>query len=134
MRALLVAAGEAVCAVPMSQVQRVVRALPLHPLPGAAPELLGLAEFAGEPIAVFDLGRMVDAAAGARPAVPVTVVAWAGPPGARELVGLAADAALEIVELAPTEVPAEDAGHVRGEAAVGGRSVRVLNLETLGGP
>ncbi len=133
LRALLVAAGDVLCAVPVNQVRRVVRALPVHPLPGAAPELLGLAEFTGEPFPVLVLGRLVNATAGARPAVPVTVVAWAGPPDARELVGLAADAALEIVEVAPSEVVPSEAGLVRGEIAVGGRAVRVLNLETLGG-
>ena len=133
LRALLVAVGDAFCAVPVNQVRRVVRALAVHPLPGAAPELLGLAEFTGEPIPVLDLGRLVSAAAGARPAVPVTVVAWAGPPDARELVGLAADAALEIVEIAPAAVVAAEAGLVRGEIAVGGRAVRVLNLEALDG-
>ncbi len=132
LRALLVATGEALCAVPVHQVRQVVRALPVHPLPGAAPELLGLAEFTGEPIPVLDLARMVDAPAGARPAVPVTVVAWAGPPAARELVGLAADAAIEIVAIA--RVAAGAPGRlVRGEVAVGGRPVRVLNLETLAG-
>ena len=61
--------------------------MPVHPLPGASPELLGLAEFTGEPIPVLDLGRLVNAPPGARPTSPVTVVAWAGPPRARELVG-----------------------------------------------
>ncbi len=134
LRALLVAAGEVLCAIPVGQVRGVVRALPVHPLPGAAPELLGLAEFTGEPISVLDLGRLVNAPAGARPAVPVTVVAWAGPPDARELVGLAADAALEIVEVPPAEATAADPGLVRGEITLGGRAVRVLDLETLGSP
>ncbi len=133
LRALLIEAGEHLCAVPVHQVVRVVRALPVHPLPGAAPELLGLAEFTGEPIPVLDLARLVKAPPGARPATPVTVVAWAGPPEARELVGLAADSALEIAEIAPGEVVTR-AGSLCGEASVGGRPVRVLNLEVLGAP
>jgi chemotaxis signal transduction protein len=134
LRALLVAAGEHLCASPVTQVRRVVRALPVHPLPGAAPELLGLAEFTGEPIPVLDLGRLVNAPPGARPTAPVTVIAWAGSPNCRELVGLAADAALEIVEIAPSEVVPSGAGSLCGDATIAGRSVRVLNLETLGTP
>jgi chemotaxis signal transduction protein len=132
LRALLVQAGEYLCAVPVHQVVRVVRALPVHPLPGAAPELLGLAEFTGEPIPVLDLARLVKAPPGPRPANPVTVVAWAGPPEAREMVGLAADSALEIAEIAPSEVVAATTDSLCGEASVGDRPVRVLNLEALG--
>ncbi len=133
-RALLVEAGEQLCAVPVQQVVRITQALPVHPLLGTAPELLGLAEFTGEPIPVLDLSRLVEAPPGPRPANPVTVVAWAGPPEARELVGLAADAALEIAEIAPTDAAARGAGALCGDASVGGRPVRVLNLEALGAP
>lgn len=133
-RALLVETGEYLCALPVNRVRQVVRALPLHPLPGSAPELLGLAEFTGEPIAILDLGRLIGAPAAARPANPVTVVVWAGPPDAREPVGLAADAALEIVEIAPADVAAAGPGLVSGEVALGGRTACVLNLEALGDP
>jgi hypothetical protein len=44
---------------PAAAVRRVARALRLHPLPGAGEELLGLAEFAGEPLAVLDLARLL---------------------------------------------------------------------------
>ena len=73
---LLLRAGDDVCALPLSAVRRVVRALSVHPLPGAANELLGLAEFGGEPLAILDLARLVRAAPGANPACPVTVVVW----------------------------------------------------------
>ncbi len=133
-RALLVETGEYLCALPINQVRQVVRALPVHPLAGASPELLGLAEFMGEPIPVLDLGRLVGAPPAPRPANPVTVVVLAGPPDARELVGLAADAALEIVEIAPADVAVAGPGLVAGEVALGGRPACVLNLEALGNP
>ncbi len=129
---LLVRAGEYVCALPLGSVRRVVRALPLHPLPGSAPELKGLAEFGGEPLAVLDLSRLVAAPPAANPVCPVTVVAWAGPPEARDLVGLAADAALEVVSVPPGSTVGGDGGLVLGEASVGGEVVRVLDLEALG--
>ena len=130
---LLVRAGEYACALPMASVRRVVRALAVHPLPGAADELEGLAEFAGEPLPVLNLGRLVHAPPGANPAYPVTVVVWVGPADAREMVGLAADAALEVVHVPGEALVAGDGGLLLGEAPVGGEVVRVLNLEALGG-
>lgn len=131
-RYLLVSAGEYLCAMPLNQVRRVIASLAPHPLPSAAPELLGLAEFGGEPMPVLDLRRLVNAPAGATPAHPVTVVAWAGPPTTRELVGLAVDAALSIVEVPAAAVTGPSRGLVAGEALVGEQPVRVLNLEQLG--
>ncbi|HVT19746.1 MAG TPA: chemotaxis protein CheW [Thermoanaerobaculia bacterium] len=152
---LLVRVGGYVCALPLAAVRRVVRALTLHPLPGSAAELKGLAEYGGEPLPVLDLARLVRAPQGANPAYPVTVVVWAGPPEARELVGLAADAALELARLPASaqwqqwqqadtrprgggtallpESGSPLAGFVAGEAVVGGEVVRVVNLEALGG-
>jgi len=129
---LLVRAGEYACALPLAAVRRVVRAVTVHPLPGAAGELEGLAEFGGEPLPVLNLGRLVNSPPGANPAFPVTVVVWVGPAGAREMVGLNADAALEVVHVADESLVAGDGGLLLGEAPVGGEVVRVLNLEALG--
>ncbi len=129
---LLVQAGEYVCALPIGSVRRVLRSLPVHPLPGSAVELKGLAEFAGEPLPVLDLARLVDAPPAAHPSYPVTVVVWVGSPSERELVGLAADAALDVAEVPPSSVVGGDGGLVLGEAPLGEASVRVLNLEALG--
>jgi chemotaxis signal transduction protein len=147
---LLVRAGEYVCALPLAAVRRVVRALPLHPLPGSAPELRGLAEFGGDPLPVLDLARLARAPQGANPVHPVTVVAWAGSGEERELVGLAADAALDVAYIggaaraeAGVEAGAEgeagaagivggDGGLVAGETVVAGQVVRVIDLQALG--
>jgi chemotaxis signal transduction protein len=128
---LLVRAGEAVCALPLGVVRRVVEALAVHRLPGSAPELLGLAEHAGEPLAVLDLARLVGAPPGASPRRPVAVLAWAGPAEARELVALAADAALAVAEVAAPAGREGTAGLVAGEARVAGEVVRVLDLARL---
>jgi purine-binding chemotaxis protein CheW len=130
---LLVQAGDYVCALPLRSVRRVLRALTVHPLPGATDELKGLAEFGGEPLPVLELARLVGAPPGAKPAYPVTIVVWVGPQDARELVGLAADAALEVSEVQLTSVVAGDGGFILGEALVDGELVRVVNLEALGG-
>jgi chemotaxis signal transduction protein len=129
---LLVRAGDFVCALPLRSVRRVMRALSIHPLPGATPELRGLSEFAGEPLPILDLARLVGAPPGASPVFPVTIVAWAGPPEARETVGLSTAAALGVVEVPPGAVVSGDGGFVVGEASVDGLVVRVLDLEALG--
>ena len=132
LRCLLLVAGEHRCALPLNQVRRVTHALSPHPLPGGRAELLGLAEFEGEPIAVLDLRKLVNAPSAATPAHPVTVIAWAGPPDARESVGLAADAAESFIELSVTDLVGGRSGLVWGEVVVDGHAVRVLNLELLG--
>jgi chemotaxis signal transduction protein len=129
---LLVRAGEYVCALPLGAVRRVLRSLPLHPLPGSAPELRGLAELAGDPLPVLDLARLARAPQGANPSFPVMVVVWAGPPGARELVGLSADAALEVAHLPAESIAGGDGALVAGEALVGDEVVRVIDLQALG--
>jgi chemotaxis signal transduction protein len=129
---LLARAGEVVCALPLDAVRRVVKALPVHPLPGSAGELTGLAEFAGEPLPVLDLARLVGAAPGANPAYPVTIIAWAGPDDARELVGLNADTALEVVAMEADAVVMVEGGVTAGEVSLGDEVVRVLDLVALG--
>jgi purine-binding chemotaxis protein CheW len=129
---LLVRAGEYACALPLAAVRRVVRALTVHPLPGAAGELEGLAEFGGEPLPVLNLARLVNAPTGANPSYPVTIVAWVGPASSRETIGFSADAALEVVHVPSDAVVAGDGGLLLGEAPVGGEVIRVLNLEALG--
>jgi purine-binding chemotaxis protein CheW len=129
---LLVRAGEHVCALPLAAVRRVVRALAVHPLPGASGELEGLAEFGGEPLPVLNLARLVNASPGANPSYPVTVVVRVGAAGSQEVLGLAADAALEVVHVPPDSIVAGEGGFLQGEAPLGGEVVRILNLEALG--
>ena len=58
-RFLVVRAGEAVCALELIQVRRILRSLKIHPIPGAQPELLGLSQWRGEPLALLDLRELV---------------------------------------------------------------------------
>lgn len=121
---LLVRIGERVAALPALAVRRVVRGARLHPLPGAGPGLIGLAEFAGEPLAVLDLAQLLgEERRTSRP--PVTVVTWLGSGSDRELVGLGVDDAIEVIEL-------EASALALGQALVGGRPVVVVDLEQLG--
>lgn len=128
-RCLLVKAGDYLCAIPLQQVRRVVRSLRMSPLPGAGEELLGLAEFSGEPIPVFDLTRLVEAPEGPNPEFPVTVIA-AG--GGGDLVGLNTDAALRFVDIDRATGARSSEGVVQGEVVVDGVPVRLLDLTRLG--
>jgi len=130
---LLVRTGEFLCALALRSVRRVVPALPVRPLPGSAEELKGLAEFAGEPLPVLDLARLVEAPPGANPEYPVTIVVFAGPEESRELVGLAADAALEVVDIPTRSIVLAEGGMILGETSLRGEAVRVVHLEALGG-
>lgn len=135
---LLVRTGETRCALPLAAVRRVVRALAVSPLPGARPELLGLAEFGGDPLPVLDLAALLGEPPGPRPSFPVTVVLRLE---TSEALGLAADEALEVVNLAAEAVvrhissagAAGRQGVVAGEALVDDRPVRLLDLAALSG-
>lgn len=144
---LLVRCGETYCALPLGSIRHVTGRLEVQPLPGSRAELAGLSEFAGEPLPILDLGRLVGDAAATATASPAsspassttsstasntaTVIAWAGRGAERSLVGLAVDEALELVEV-PREAIVVGAGGLRaGETSLGGRAVRVLDLEAI---
>jgi purine-binding chemotaxis protein CheW len=133
-RCLLVQAGDQLCAIPLRQLRRVVHAIRVTPLPGAAPELLGLAEFGGEPLPVFDLAGLIGSPRGPNPTFPVTVVGLAGGPGSAEPVGLNADAALRFVDLKAVDAAPNAAGIVLSEVLVDGQPVRLVDLSLLGAP
>ena len=106
----------------------------ISPLPGAETVLLGLTEFQGEPLAVLDLTGLVGASPEAAPVRPMMVVVRAGRAPHRELVGLHADAALEIVEIDRSRVAPGGGGAVSGEVTVGDRTALLLDLDALGAP
>jgi chemotaxis signal transduction protein len=106
-RCLIVEAGGARFAVPLEQVLRVISAQELHPVPGAAPRLLGLTRFGGEPLAVIDFGLLVDSRPTGGNGREVVVVSG----GEGPMVGLAVDEALQVVEFEPDERDVRGADH-----------------------
>lgn len=129
MRCLLVRTGEVLCAIPIDQVRRVVRALRVSAVPDAAPELLGVAEYSGEPVVVLDLAQLVDAPPAGTPEFPITVVTRSGDD---ELIGLAADEALRFVEVPASDALVSTSGPVAGEVVLDGQAVRLLDVTRLG--
>lgn len=121
---LLVRTGGAVAALPASAVRRVVRGTRLHPLPGAGPGLVGLAEFAGEPLAVLDLAQLLGLEL--RSSLPaVTVVTWLGSGPERELVGLGVDEATAVVALSASAL-------ALGEARAEGLPITMVDTDRIG--
>lgn len=132
-RYLVVRSGGVRCAIPARSVRRVVRGLPITPVPGSARRLVGLTHHDGDPIVVLDLLELLDLGLGETSGpLEVTVVARVGPSG-EELVGLGVDDAIEVASLDLSDLQAPAPGPVAGEVLVGGQLVRVLDLEALGG-
>lgn len=96
---LLVRSGGSCYALPAAQVRHVVRGLTCHPVPGGQPHLLGLAQFAGEPLAVLDLHAMAEGAA-PRTHHRATVILGRGARDSWAAVGLAVTEALRVQHLA----------------------------------
>jgi purine-binding chemotaxis protein CheW len=122
---LVVRLGPQRAALPAAAIERVVRGLSIQPLPGAAAATVGLAEFAGEPLAVVDLAHWLGVRR-ARPASSgLTVVARLGDARAGERLGLAVDEVLEVTAVTPA--PGPDQVLVRGHA------IRLVDLAALAG-
>jgi len=123
-------AGDHWCALPLTQVRRVMTALKLHPLPGASEQVAGLAEVDGEPLVVLSLERLIHAPAGPASEYPVTLLVRTREPG--EVVGLAAAEAGDIVRLDEATIIGPGRGLIRGEARIRDNLIQVLDLAKLG--
>jgi chemotaxis signal transduction protein len=131
-RFLIIRAGELHCALDLRSVRRVLRSLPVFPVPGAKAELLGLALWRGEPLAIVDLERVLEAQQTPRTNDRITVIVSFGTGKEIELLGLVVDEALDVVRIPKDEVTGSGTGLVVGEAVVGPQVVRVLDLGALG--
>ncbi|MCP4655997.1 MAG: chemotaxis protein CheW [bacterium] len=133
LKVLIARAGDHWCALPLTQVRRVMTALKLSPLPGASREVAGLAEVDGEPLVVLSLETLIDAPTGPASEHPVTLLVECRPGDSDEVVGLAAEEAGEIVRLDEAAVVGPACDLIRGEAQVEDHLVQVLDLTKLGG-
>jgi chemotaxis signal transduction protein len=131
-RFLIVRAGDLMCALQLLLVRRILRSLKTHPVPGSQPELLGLGQWRGEPLAVLDLNLLV---AGGEPRTGnswVTVIVKVPTGEGEEMLGMAVDEEIDVVRIAEDEVEAVAQGLVVGEATHGTRLVRILDLTAMG--
>jgi len=97
---LLVRSGGSCYALPADEVRHVIRGLACYPVPGGRAHLLGLAQFAGEPLAVLDLHSMVEGAA-PQSHHRATVILGRGARDSWTAVGLAVTEALRVQVLGP---------------------------------
>lgn len=129
-RFLLVRSGGSCYALPAHQVRHVVRGLVCHPVPGASPHLIGLAQFAGEPLAVLDLHAM---AVGAAPQSShrATVVLGRGARDSWTVVGLAVSEALRVQTFAVDAEEEGRTGFVSGAFEFNGEQIKVVDTAML---
>lgn len=129
-RFLLVNTGHLRCALPTAMVRQVVRSLSLYPVPGSQPHLLGLAQFAGEPLAVLDLHALVtDGVPGS--AHRATVILGRAPESTGRVVGFAVDEAVGVSALQVSKDHREDSSIVTATAMFEGHTVRVVDPSVL---
>jgi purine-binding chemotaxis protein CheW len=129
-RCLVVRSGGHRCAIPVETAKLVSRVSEISPLPGAAPRLLGLAQIAGEPVAVVDLHALLDPQGSPGGGLEMTVIIR-HPEGAATL-ALAVDEAYGVAEVDGWGSPNEDdPAWVIGRREVDGRIVVLLDPERL---
>lgn len=129
---LVVRSGGHRCAIPVEAASLVSRAPVVYPLPGSAPRLLGLAQVAGEPVAVVDLHALLESDEVPGGAHSLTVIVRR--PGGGSTLGLAIDEAFGVsaVEM-QQERTANDPLWVAGRSLVAGREVVILDPSRLFG-
>ncbi len=121
--------GHEICAIPIARVRRIISGLSVYPLPGATGPLRGLAEYNGEPLVVLDLADVVGSPGGSALSVGDFIIVWMCREDGEELVVLAVDEALDIVDLSPEDVVEETRGVVVGRVAVGDSVAQVMDLD-----
>jgi chemotaxis signal transduction protein len=129
-RFLLVRSGGTFYAVPADQVRHVVRGLACHPVPGGQSHLLGLAQFAGEPLAVLDLHSMAEGAA-PQSSHRTTIILGRGARDSWTAVGLAVNEALRVQTVAQIITNDERGELVAGAVDLDGERFKVINTAVL---
>lgn len=105
-------------------VRRVIRTPELWPVPGAEPQLLGLIQYGGEPLAVLDLATLAATTTDGSPAREVVVVLN---PAKGLHLGLAVEDAEQVVAL-EGHPPGGGEGAAAGEGLA---DVRILEVQGL---
>ena len=133
-RLLLVRCGERTVAIPAGSLVRVLGPTTVSPVPGSAPELLGLAQVEGEPVVVLDLARLLGEIPAPSASIPAGVQVRLGENHGGETLALAVDEALEFVTVPEGAVRREAGeGPVAGVVTAGGRTAALLDPARLGG-
>lgn len=127
---LLVRSGGHRCAIPVEAARLVTSAPEVFPLPSSAPRLLGLAQIAGEPVAVVDLHALLDAEGLTGGSHELTVVVRR--PGGSSSLGLAVDEAFGVIGATDQrDRSPDDPAWFAGSLSVDRQPVFILDPERL---
>jgi len=129
-RFLLVRSGGSCYAVPAAQVRHVVRGLACYPVPGGQPHLLGLAQYAGEPLAILDLHSLAEGEA-PQSHHRTTVILGRGQRDSWTAVGLAVNEALRVQNLEGGISGGCRDSLVAGTVDLEGETIKVINTGVL---
>jgi chemotaxis signal transduction protein len=119
--------------IPATPIIRVLRNLTIHGVPGASPPLIGLTQYAGEPVPVIDLVELGggQAAAGSH---AVVVLLRCGADPATDVVGVAVDEAVRLVT-PDSHIEMPDTGQaVSDPMRVEGIPIRLVDPARIGNP
>ena len=127
---LLVRSGGYRCAIPVEAAKLVTKAPKVYPLHSSEPRLLGLAQIAGEPVAVVDLQALLDPEGGPGGSHNLTVIIRK--PGGGSSLGLAVEEAFGVITVVDERARREDDPRwVAGRSSVGERPIVILDPEQL---
>lgn len=130
---LLVRSGGHRCAIPVESAKLVSGAPRVYPLPGSAPRLLGLAQVAGEPVAVVDLHALLDPNGSPSGGHELTIIVRQ--PDGGSSMGLAVDEAFGVIDIGePRDRADDDPVWVSGRLSLNNRTVLILDPEVLFSP
>jgi chemotaxis signal transduction protein len=115
--------------IPAAPVVRVLRNLTVHGVPGAVPPLLGVMQFAGEPVPVIGLAELQ---AGRPMANHEVVVLVRCGDGGGTVLGLAVDDAVRLVGVGVDADPVWPDGPISDPVVVEGLQMRVVDPGRIG--
>jgi chemotaxis signal transduction protein len=127
-RYLLVRSGSLNCALPASDVVRVVRGLTCFPIPGSKSRLLGLAQYGGEPLPVLDLHALVNGG-GSGTRYTTTVIVGRSRRRDRKIIGLAVDEVVRVVQSADISSISQE--ETVSDATIAGEKIKIVNTGRL---
>jgi purine-binding chemotaxis protein CheW len=129
-QAVVCALGDEEYALPVSEVQEIIRYVTPRSLPGVDPGVRGVINLRGKIVSVCDLSRRLGLSSAGQESKIVVVE------GAGEMAGLIVDEVSEVVTLSTDQIEpplSSGDGAISGVAKVGDRLLVVLDLEALFG-
>jgi len=128
---LLVRAGGEDFAVPVAPIVRVLRNLSFYGVPGGRSPLIGLSQYAGEPVPVIDLVG-VGRGAGGGGGHPIVVLLRCGQDLAPAIIGAAVDEVVRLVSIGNLDHPRVIDGPVSEPVVVDGAKMRLVEPRHIG--